>query len=333
MCKIKIGMLSFAHGHAKGYFQALIKRNDVEIVGISDDNRGRVSEIVEKHSIMYFKDYHDLLKTDADLIIINSENVRHAEHTIAAAEAGKHVMCEKPLGTKMGEMQEMIEACKKNNVQLMTAFANRYIPTIVETKKVIDEGQLGEIIAVKATNKGTMPTGWFLNNELSGGGAMLDHSVHVADILNWILSSPIEEVYAEKGTLYNLELATDDSGMICMRFKNGVIATLDTSWSRVKSYPNRRDFTMEFIGTKGTLLIDYFKQITEVYSQQLSQAEWSYWGDNKNELLINDLIDRLKSGDKVAITGEDGLASSEISLAAYASVQKQKVIKVKEEIY
>lgn len=332
MRKIKVGMLSFAHGHAKGYFQALTKRDDVQFVGISDERKSRVNDIVKKHSVTYFENYQDLLKTDADLIIINSENANHAKHTIAAAKAGKHVMCEKPLGINIEEMKKMIETCRESNVQLMTGFANRYIPTIVETKKVIDDGELGEIIAIKATNKGTIPTGWFLNEDFSGGGAMLDHSVHVADILNWILSSPIEKVYAEKGTLFNQELATDDSGMICMKFQNGVIATLDTSWSRVKSYPNRRDFTMEFIGTEGTLLIDYFKQITEVYSQQLTQAEWSYWGDDKNELLINDLIERLKSNEKVAITGEDGLASSEIAIAAYESVEKKKVIKVKEKI-
>ncbi len=316
--------------HAFSYFDSLIIRGDVSIVGVSDDSKERVQQIVEQHNIPYFNKYQDLLKTDADIIIINSENVFHAEHTIAAANAKKDVMCEKPLGTSVVDMKNMIKACKQNGVQLMTAFPNRYVPSIIEARRLINEGEIGELIAVKATNNGAMPGGWFVNNDLSGGGAMLDHSVHVADILNWILSSDIDEVYAENGTLFYRNLPSDDSGMITMRFKNGVVATLDTSWSRTEPYPYKRDLTMHFVGTKGTLYIDYFKQISEVYSKDLNHAEWSYWGDNKDELLIEDLIERLKSGKQVAVTGEDGLASGKIALAAYESARSGKLIKVKE---
>ncbi|MEQ6377889.1 Gfo/Idh/MocA family oxidoreductase [Bacillaceae bacterium S4-13-58] len=327
MNNVKVGMLSFAHMHAFSYFDSLIDRDDVTIVGISDEDADRVRGLIDQYKISYFKDYKDLLKTDADIIIINSENAFHAEHTIASANAKKHVMCEKPLGTSMEDMKDMIQACKDNKVQLMTAFPNRYVPSIVEAKDLIDKGELGELIAIKATNKGAMPGGWFVNNDLSGGGAMLDHSVHVADILNWILSSEIEEVYAENGTLFYKELTLEDSAMITMKFKNGVLATLDTSWSRTEPYPYKRDLTMHFVGTEGTLFIDYFKQISEVYSKELNHAEWSYWGDNKDELLVDDLIERFKNGKEVPITGEDGLASGKISLAAYESVKKIEVIK------
>ncbi|MFD2673633.1 Gfo/Idh/MocA family protein [Marinicrinis sediminis] len=328
MNKIKIGMLSFAHMHAFSYFEVLIEREDAEIVGIWDADPSRVKDICDTHQVTFFDRYEDLLETDCDVIIINSENVFHAEHTIAAAKAKKHVMCEKPLGTKVADMEAMIEACKENGVKLMTAFPNRYVPTVVEAKRLIDQGEIGELVAVKGTNKGAMPGGWFVDASLSGGGAMLDHSVHVMDIMNWVIGSPAVEVYAENGTLFYDELNIDDSGMVNVKFANGVIASLDTSWSRIEPYPYKRDLTIEWIGTKGTISIDYFQQINEIYSGEIGHAEWSYWGDNKDDLLVSDLLHVLKTGEDMPITGEDGLHSTRVAIAAYESARTGRVVKI-----
>ena len=162
----------------------------------------------------------------------------HADITIAAAKAGKHVLCEKPLGVSVPEMEAMIAACKEHGVQLMTAFPCRYLASVVKAKEAIEQGEIGEIIAIKGTNRGSLPSGWFLQSELSGGGALLDHTVHVMDLMNWMTQSEVKEVDAYAARLFNENLAIDDAGMIHVKFANGVVGVLDTSWSRNAASPH-----------------------------------------------------------------------------------------------
>ncbi|TDF97224.1 Gfo/Idh/MocA family protein [Paenibacillus piri] len=325
MRKIKVGLISFAHLHAVSYLQALIGHPEVELVGIADENRERVEPYIRQYQIPYTSDYRKLLAGDADVVIISSENSRHAEMTIEAARHKKHVLCEKPLGIAKEEMRRMIDACKQNGVQLMTSFPNRYIPMIVAAKQAIDQGEIGRVIAVKATNKGEMIGGWFNDRSLSGGGALIDHTVHVMDLLNWILRSRAVEVYAESGSLFH-DADIDDAGMVHVKYENGVIVALDASWSRTRAFPYKRDLTMEIVGTDGVISIDYFAQINEVYSEAAGHAEWSYWGDNKDQLLINDLIRCIRENRPVAITGEDGYNSTMIALAAYESIRLKRPV-------
>ncbi|NOU93987.1 gfo/Idh/MocA family oxidoreductase [Paenibacillus sp. LMG 31456] len=325
MHKVKVGMISFAHLHAVSYLQALALRPDVELVGIADENRERVEPFIQQYQLPYFADYRELLAGDADVVIISSENSKHAQMTIEAAQHKKHVLCEKPLGLSREEMRRMIEACEENGVQLMTSFPNRYIPMVIAAKEAIDRGEIGRVVAVKATNKGEMIGGWFNDRTLSGGGALIDHTVHVMDLLNWILRSRAVEVYAESGSLFH-GIDIDDAGMVHVKYENGTIVALDASWSRTHAFPYKRDLTMEIIGTEGVISIDYFAQINEVFSEATGHAEWSYWGDNKDEMLIDDFIHCIKEGKPVSITGEDGYNSTVIALAAYEAIRLKKPV-------
>jgi myo-inositol 2-dehydrogenase/D-chiro-inositol 1-dehydrogenase len=125
---MKIGMISFAHMHAASYLRALVQRQDVEVIGIADENEARVKPFVEEYDIPYYATVEALLQQPLDAVVLCSENARHGELTLQAARAGKHVMCEKPLGISEPQMLEMIEVCREHGVQLMTAF-----PSLVAT--------------------------------------------------------------------------------------------------------------------------------------------------------------------------------------------------------
>ncbi len=88
----------------------------------------------------------------------------------------------------------------------MTAFPCRYLASVIKAKEAIELGEIGDIIAIKGTNRGSLPSGWFLQSVLSGGGALLDHTVHVMDLMNWITQSEVKEVYAYSATLFNENL-------------------------------------------------------------------------------------------------------------------------------
>lgn len=321
MDSLKIGMISFAHGHAFSYLNSLLELPDVQIVGIADEVKSRVEGITERHGVPYYADYRDLLAQDVDAVVICSENVHHAKLVIDAANAKKHVLCEKPLGTTMKEMEQMIAACKENGVQLMTAFPCRYLSAVVRAKEAIERGDIGDIVAIKGTNHGGNPGGWFIDKSLSGGGAVLDHTVHVMDLMNWFLQSEVKEVYAYAATLFREELEVEDAGMLHIKFDNGVFAVLDTSWSRPKSFPTWGDVTMEIVGTQGVISVDGFAQKNDLFSDAVGKGQYTFWGDDMDAYMIRDFVKALRQGEPVPVTGEDGLKAAQVALAAYESAK------------
>lgn len=329
MNKLKVGMISFAHGHGFSYLNALLQLPQVEVVGIADEEKSRVEAVVTKNGLKYFENYHDLLAIeDMDAVFICSENAFHAKHTIDSANAKKHVICEKPLGISVEEMERMIAACNDNGVQLFTAFPCRYLAAVVQAKAAIDRGDIGTILSIKGTNRGSMPGKWFVEPELSGGGALLDHTVHVMDLMNWITGATVKEVYAYAATLFNEDLKVDDAGMIHVKFDNGVFGVIDTSWSRKKAFPTWGDVTMEIVGTKGSISVDSLNQKNELYSEQVGKGQYLPWGDSMDFYMVKSFVDALIEGKPAPISGVDGLRSTEVALAGYESVKTGQPVKI-----
>ncbi|MWV46987.1 gfo/Idh/MocA family oxidoreductase [Paenibacillus sp. HJL G12] len=331
MKRLKLGMISFAHSHAFDYLDALLKMKDVEVAGIADEDPTRTRELAESHSVVYYGDYRELLATNIDAIVICSENARHAEITVASAKAGKHVLCEKPLGLSAEEMEGMIAACREAGVQLMTAFPCRFLTPVIRAKEALERGEIGDIIAFKGTNRGSFPDpAWFSDPALAGGGAVLDHTVHVMDLMNWFSGSKVSEVYAYAETLFDPEgtRTIDDAGMVHVTFQNGIFGVLDPSWSRNPSFPTWGDVTLDVIGTKGVISIDAFNQKNSVYARGAGKGSWSFWGDDMNVLMIRAFVNALLEGREVPITGEDGMKSALVALEAYRSAEEGKPVRV-----
>lgn len=322
---MKIGIISFAHPHAYGYADSLRKIDGVQIVGIADDDQKRGENAAAKYNTKFFKGHEELLQQDLDAVIITSENSKHREHVVAAAKARKHILCEKPLATKVEDAKEMIEVCKQNQVILQTAFPVRFNSAVVRAKKIVENGELGQIFAIKGTNRGTNPGGWFVDRAKSGGGAVIDHTVHVVDLMRWFLGAEVKEVYAEIDNTISSG-SIDDCGILNIEFENDVFSTLDCSWSRNETYPTWGDVTLEIIGSEGNLKVDAFAQKVDVYAPD--GVNWNYWGDNMDFELINDFLTSVSNGKEPSISGFDGLKALEVALAAYESSEKRQPIKI-----
>jgi predicted dehydrogenase len=325
---MKIGILSCDHMHAESYTESLKHIEKVEIAGIAEEDEKKGKDFAQRHGIRYFKDYGDMLSDKSvDAVLICSTNAKHAKMTIDAAKAKKHIIVEKPIATTIEDAQKMIDACKENKVKLMVSFPVRYAPPIRRMKEIVDNGKLGEIIGISATNHGTMPGGWFIEKSLSGGGAIMDHTVHVVDILRWMLKSEVKEVYAKMGTLIH-DIPVEDCGLISMKFENEIFATLDASWSRPKSFPTWGDVTFEIAGTKGSMSIDTFAQHGMLYSDEIAYSKNLYWGDDMDYLMLKDFVRCIHDDMPEPVTGKDGLEALRVALMAYESVKKDKVVKV-----
>ena len=324
---LRIGMMSFAHMHAYSYASCLKELEDVELVGIADDDQKRGKEAAEKYGTKYYKSYEQLLKENLDGVIICSENSRHRQLTEMAAEKGVHVLCEKPIATTVEDAQAMIQICRQKGVKLGIAFPCRFSPAMRRAKEMIDRGRIGEILAIMGTNHGRMPGGWFIDRRLAGGGAVMDHTVHVVDLMRWILKDEVKTVYAEVGTLlHNIDI--DDCGLLTMEFQKGVFATLDTSWSRPPWYPIWGDVTMEIVGTRGVISLDLFAQTLSVYDQR-NRVSWEDWGSSIDLGLIRDFTTRIAQDKPLFITGEDGLRALEVALAAYKSSEEKRTVRLR----
>jgi predicted dehydrogenase len=325
---VRCAILSFAHGHAHGYASVLANVPDAALVAIADDNVERGSAAAEQYGAEFAADYHDVLKrADIDAVIICSENARHRELTIAAANAGKHVLCEKPLATTMADAEAMIAACNKAGVKLQTAFPVRFHAAAVALRDAVQDGQVGTPLVVIARNPGTCPMDWFVDPELAGGGAVMDHTVHVIDVLRHIFDAEVTEVYAQADTrIYDIPV--DDTGLVMFRMSNGLRGSLDTSWSRPANWPTWGGVEIEIIGEKGVLRLDAFNDSIEVAEIAGPSYTWQSVQHSGDPEMIAAFIHAVKHDEPVQVSGVDGMRAMQVALAAYESAASNEPVSV-----
>ncbi len=317
---IRIGLLSFAHLHAAGYAGHLQKQSGVEIVGLWNEEDGIAEEMAARYDIKRYGSPGALISAGLDGVVICSENVNHRPLVELAAGKVPYILCEKPIATTVADGQAMIDICRQRGSKLQIAFPVRFHPVFVQLKEMLDRGDLGRVLSVECTNHGSLPGGWFVEENLSGGGAVIDHTVHVIDLLRWFWDTEVTEVFAEVGdSLVHPDLGIDDAGMLSFTLDNGVYGTLDTSWSRPSSYTTWGDVKIEVIAEGGVLYADMSKQHVSVSANQVGQTRWHGWGGNMDAGLIADFIETIRQQRAPSISGEDGLRALEVALAAYDS--------------
>ncbi|HEX2742202.1 MAG TPA: Gfo/Idh/MocA family oxidoreductase, partial [Rubrobacter sp.] len=173
------------------------------------------------------------------------------------------------------------------------------------------------------TNHGQIPGGWFIDPELAGGGAVMDHTVHLADVLRWMLDVEVRSVYAEVDSFFGAE-GTDDAAILTLELEGGPIAdgtfaTIDPSWSRGDGFPTWGDVTLRISGTSGVLDVDPFARPLKTFDHETRAPAWSYTGEDMNALMLADFLRGVAEDDPAGASGLDGLRTLEIVLAAYRS--------------
>lgn len=329
---MRLAIMSFAHIHAESYIENLRRLPGVEFIGFADDDPARGDHFAHQYGATLFRSYEELLAARPDGVIICSENSYHKRLTLMAAEAGVHVLCEKPLATTADDARAMIDACQRAGVVLMTAFPMRFNAPVLEIKSLLDSGRLGNLHGLKTTNQGRCPNnlrGWFVDKQLAGGGAVFDHTVHLADLMRWFLKSEVVEVYAQTNQiLYGDEVDVETGGLLLLTFANGVFASIDCSWNKPRYYPTWGGLTMELVGTGGLARMDAFRQNLTVYTHQEQRPQWAFWGSDADLGMIAEFITAIQEKRPPLITGVDGLRATEIALAAYRSAQSGQPEKV-----
>ena len=321
MKRLRVGLVSWAHVHAPAIARTLAMLPQVEFTG-SFDETGRPRD-GRTHATV------EALLGESEAVVIASTNAAHHRYALTAAAAAVHVLCEKPLATTIADARAMIDACLRSGVQLGVALPVRSSPAMLALKDAVGRGTLGTIRAIRAANPGQYPGAWFGDPREAGGGAAMDHTVHVADALRWLLGDEVVGVYAELGAfLYGLPV--EDCGLLTLELRGGAFASIDCSWSRPATYPTWGGVTLHVVGDRGTVDVDVFRQSLTHYDDAAGAVKLVGWGDDLNALMIGGFVDAILAGRTVPITGEDGLRSLEVVVAAYRSAALGRPVRISE---
>ncbi len=314
---IRVGLVSAAHVHAPSFAHCFSRDARANLVGVWDDNPERGQEFAQTHGLKLFDTLDSLLQA-CDAVAIASENLKHRDHIRAATDSQCHVLCEKPIAACREHADEIRQIAEQNpHLVLATAFPCPFSPNYAHAVSRIENGDIGQILAISATNQGKCPGGWFVDAELSGGGAMIDHVVHVADLLRRLLNKPVRGVHAQIGNnMYHRQ--TDDTAMVTIDFAGGIFATIDSSWSKPEEFETWGNVRLTIVGEKGVIEVDLFSQGVRLVDPQGPHHVGS--GTNLDAQMVADFLDAIQNHGKPKSTLIDGLWASEIALAAYESV-------------
>ncbi|MDQ1464022.1 MAG: hypothetical protein QOC73_963 [Actinomycetota bacterium] len=282
----RIGMISWAHVHAEFRARAISEIPGARIVAIADDNEERGRAAAARWGVDSFTtDWRELVaRDDIDIVMVHSENSRHAEQVIAAAAAGKHVFCEKPIATAPGDAAAMVRAVAEAGVDGTAAFVSRFSKEADRAKAIVDTGVLGEILLTRSliglagiAEIGCPPdmTAWMVDPVLGGGGAWIDEGSHGIDLLRWMVGD-ITSVAAFTANRAKPSLDVEDVATAILTYASGAVGEISTVWSMSADIGMRNN--LEIYGTEGTLIMratDPFPRV-EVY-RATEDPLWRGW--------------------------------------------------------
>lgn len=326
---------------APSHARAIVGHEEAELVAIADLDQDKASKMAADFSIpSTYTDYEEMLKRDdIDAITIALPSGLHSSVTVAAAQAGKHVLCEKPLDITREGMDRMINATRQANVKLGCVFQRRLTPASIVAKNAILEGKLGRLVLGDAYQKSYRSpeyyrsAGWRGTWAIDGGGALMNQGVHGIDLIQWLMGD-VESVFAYSAPLVR-EIEVEDTAVAVVKYKNGAFGVIQGTTS---VYPGQ-ETRFELHGEKGTIIFDDngFKQwkfegveeeIPHVPPRVKAKDDLSNIKSDGHYLLIDDLIRAIREDRDPMISGEEGRKSVDLILAIYESARTRKEVKL-----
>lgn len=325
---IKVAVLSFAHTHAMSYTRLLAARGDVDLLTADPDGRSagddapRGAELARLLDVPYLDSYDAALDWGPDAVVITAENARHRELAERAAMAGAHILCEKPLATTVADAAAVRDAAHEAGVHLMVAYPVHFSPAVADLRARVRSGRLGRILGVRGTNNGQLPDterSWFTDPHLAGGGALVDHVVHCAELLDDLLGETADTVRAVSNRILYADASpeVETGGLVTVRYPSGIIATIDCSWSYPRTAPVWGGLTLQVTGTHGTAEIAPFAQ--HVAGYDATGPVFESVGDDLDALMLDAFMDAVRGERAPVPDGDVGYRTVQVMDAARRS--------------
>jgi UDP-N-acetylglucosamine 3-dehydrogenase len=341
MGKLKVGVIGCGSIASRRHLIEYAANQDVEIAAVCDIVASRAEEMAVIYGAKAFTDYKDvLLLEEIDAISVCLPNHLHAPVSIAALNAGKHVLCEKPMATSVEEADDMIQAANRNQKTLMIAHNQRFVSSHQKAKQLIDSGEIGKIYSFRTTFGHPGPEGWsidgrsswFFDKEKAIIGALGDLGVHKSDLIRYLLGE-VAEVGAFVETSAKKNTDVDDNAVAIVKMESGVIGTLTASWSYVSGGDNSTIIYGENAilrledDPESSLIVQY--KNGEVVKYKLDKIQTNEAGGQTTTHVIDHFVDSLVNNKAPLITGEEGKKSLEVILAALDSKETKKIVNLR----
>lgn len=236
--KTKIGLIGVTHPHSRLHLRTLELMDEIESVFLCDSDEETLKQMrenVEKVENVYLELDEMLKREDMPIVFSVLRNDKNSDAVIKAAEAGKHVMSEKPVATNTQEMKRVLTAVDKADVLLSVCYQNRFNPISQDIKKFIEEGVLGRPLTFEARMitsqvKFRNPSMWLFNKKMAGGGILSWLGCHYIDLLRFVLQDEVVSVSAMVDTLSEEDIDVEDTACMTLKFSKGTIGTFQAGY-------------------------------------------------------------------------------------------------------
>ena len=243
--------------------KALRQTPGAQLVALFDIESNRSKQLAQLVSAEVMPTWADLVMSDdIDAVVVSTPPDSHAELTIAALQAGKHVLCEKPLARSSLECQSMVDAAQQAGRFLATGFNYRFYPSVMKARDLLASGRIGELDHIRSYAGYTAADhsqSWLHEASVMGGGALWDNGTHLIDLTAFFLGNVVEAEGFASGAIWGFQ-GIEDNGFLLLRNQDGRIASLQASWTEWKGYR----FLLEIYGYKGIIQISCFPMRTQV---------------------------------------------------------------------
>jgi UDP-N-acetyl-2-amino-2-deoxyglucuronate dehydrogenase len=334
--KIKVALIGCGR-IANKHLEAIDKhQNDLELVAVCDARKDRLAETTDKYNVTGYSRLTDVLdKAKPDMVVLATPSGLHPAQTILAAEAGAHVMTEKPMATRWKDGLRMVEVCDKLGVKLFVVKQNRRNATLQLLKNAVKQKRFGRIYMVNINVFWSRPQAYYDQDAWRGtwefdGGALMNQASHYVDLLDWLIG-PIESVQAYTGTLAR-DIQVEDTAVMNIRWRSGALGSMNVT---MLTYPKNYEGSITIIGEKGTVRVGGVA-VNEIQT-------WEFEDDHPDDkhiktanyettsvygfghpLYYDNVIKTLRGEADAETDGREGLHSLEVLIAAYLSARDGK---------
>jgi len=309
----------------QNHARVLFNIDSVHLAAVVDADKNQAERIAKKYNARWYTTYQELFeKEQLDAVTIAVPTKYHKTCTIAALERKIPVLLEKPIAATIEEAQEIIALARANNVPLMIGHIERFNPAVIELKKRLDSGELGEIYKIEVQRIGPFP------ERIADVGVTIDLSVHDIDIIHYVMNAPIERIYAE--TQQRLHISHEDSLIALITYQNGVLGVINVNY--LSPTKTRQ---LSIFGKKGMFRVNYLTQELSFYeNKSFALNDWSSVSEGdvrminiqKKEPLQLEIEHFVRhfNDPSMLVSGEDGLHALQIAHSILQSARTKQVI-------
>ncbi len=319
---------------------------DAEVGAICDIVEARAHEMAKKYHCKAYTDYREMIKDpELDAVIVAATNTTHAEMTIAALNAGKHVMCEKPMATTLPDAQKMMQAAEKSGKQLMIAHNQRFEPAHRKAKEILQSGKLGQVLTFNSIfghpgSENWAIDGadtWFYRREITGLGVLGDLAIHKLDLLRWLIEDDYTEVTAFMDTLNKSYpsgelIDVEDNALCLLKTSEGTMGSVTASWT----YQKENNSTTLYC-ENGVVEIYVEPEFPLVVHYDYQHAEYHKLGKKSTNVeqvksgIVDAFVNAIVENRAVPIPGIEGYKALQAVLACQRSAESGQSVKIEQE--